>query len=238
MTRRSPPNAGGPRSERNLRVAGNVSHNRSDIGRASPRSHSSPSPATPTASAGPLVGTALPIVLIARGRGRFSVSFGDVQIAKASSQPICDAARVLHRNGYPDDCRLVARHEGADHHAISGPLGYWRKRRVREDRGLRYAAWEANLRRVGAKKGRRELRGIRPRAEKKSTSTKAPGAVKRHSPASGPSVEKPAIDPEEVPMPPPLACMHLARVQEVGARRCLVQPGLHACRLLRPRRSG
>ena len=43
--------------------------------------------------------------------------------------------RVLRQVGFPDDVLLVARHAGADHEAIRGPLGVWRKVRTREDRG-------------------------------------------------------------------------------------------------------
>jgi hypothetical protein len=43
-----------------------------------------------------------------------------------------------------DGSVVVVRHNGAAHDAISGPLGYWRKVRAREDRGIpRHAGWEA-----------------------------------------------------------------------------------------------
>jgi hypothetical protein len=49
----------------------------------------------------------------------------------------------LHALGHPDDAVLVARHFGADHEAMRGPLGVWRKLRVREDRGRpRFVRWE------------------------------------------------------------------------------------------------
>ena len=173
MKRLGPPNGDGPRSETNLRVAGEHSHSRSDSGRASSTFASSPSPPKPTASADHLAGTALNVVLTAQGRGRFDVSLNDTPIVKASAQPICEAARVLHRN---------ARHEGSSHHAISSRLGFWRKRRIREDRGMpRYVRWEPRPRRVDAKNGRGKVKGAEHRAEKKNASTTTPGASKGQS---------------------------------------------------------
>jgi hypothetical protein len=181
MKRLGPPNGSGSRSGRKLRVAGEHSHIRSDAGRASPTSHSSKSLSTPTAPGILLVDTALTVVLNARGRGRFDAFFGGTQIVKASKNPISNAARILHRQGYSDDRLLLARHEGAKHDAMHGPLGKWRKVRVREDRGLRYVAWEPRLGRVGAKKGRRTVKGAEHRAEKKNASTTTPGAGKGQS---------------------------------------------------------
>lgn len=180
MKRLGPPNGSGSRPGRKLRVAGEHSHIRSDAGRASPTSHSSKSLSTPTAPGILLVDTALTVVLNARGRGRFDAFFGGTQIVKASKNPISDVARI-HRQGYSDDRLLLARHEGAKHDAMHGPLGKWRKVRVREDRGLRYVAWEPRLGRVGAKKGRRKVKGAEHRAEKKNASTTTPGAGKGQS---------------------------------------------------------
>ena len=185
MKRRGPPNGSGPRSEKKMRVAAERSHNRSDYRRASsPKPHLieikviDPGTAPETLLTSP----APTIVLKARGRSRFDVSLDETLIVKSSAQPICDAARVLHRRGYSDDRRLTVWHEGADHHAISGSLGYWRKQRIREDRGIpRYVAWEPRPRRVGAKKGRRKVKGAEDRAEKKNTSTTTPGAGKGQS---------------------------------------------------------
>jgi hypothetical protein len=87
MTRHGPLNGSGPQSERNLRVAGSRSHSRSDAGRASPTSHSSPSLSRPTASATLLAGTALNVVLRARGHGRFDALLDGAQIVKASTNP-------------------------------------------------------------------------------------------------------------------------------------------------------
>ena len=134
MKRPGPPNGSGPGSERKLGVAGKHSHSRSDAGRASPTSHSSPSLSKPTAPA-----TALTPVLTAMGRSRFDGSFGETQIVTKSANPISDAARVLHGRGFADDRLLIARHAGADHHAMSGQLGDWRKVRIREG-ALRKAA--------------------------------------------------------------------------------------------------
>jgi hypothetical protein len=182
MKRNGPLNCSGPRSERKLRVAGKRSHSRSGSGRASPVSRSSPSLSKPAAPRTLLAGTNLTVVLRARGRSRFDALLDGVQIVKSSTQPICEAARVLHHSGYPDDCRLIARHERSDHHAIIGWLGYWRKRRIREDHGLpRYVAWEPLPRRVGAKKGHGAFKAVEHRATKKNSSTTAPGADERQS---------------------------------------------------------
>ena len=196
MKRPGPLTGSGPGSARKLRVAGELSHTRSATRRATLTSHSSPSPPRPTASATLPGGTALSVVLRASGRSRFDVSFGETQIVKSSRQPICDAARVLHRLGYTDGRRLIVWHEGSDLHAIRGRLGYWRKRRIREDRGLpRYVAWEPRPRRVGAKKGRRKLKAVGHRAEKKNSSATTPGAGKRHSTVLRPGARSPREQP-------------------------------------------
>jgi hypothetical protein len=181
MKRDDPPLGGGSGDTR-LRVAGERPHTRSDARRASLTSQSSKSLLEATAPGRLLANAALAIVLRAKGRSRFDVLFGETTIVQSSTQPICKAARVLHRLGYSDDYRLVASHEGSDHHAISGRLGYWRKRRVREDRGLpRYVAWESRPRRVGAKKSRRKFKGVERGGKKKNASTTTPGAHKGHS---------------------------------------------------------
>jgi hypothetical protein len=186
MTRRDPLNGSGPRSERKLRVAGEHSLSRSDAGRASPTSPSSPSPSKLTAFATFLDGTALTVVLTALGRSRFDALFDGVQIVKASKNPISDAARVLHRMGYPDHLSLVAQHEGAAHYAMRGPLGSWRKVRIREDRALRYVAWEPLPCRVG--KGHSKSDDVGKGAEKKKASATTPGANTEQSIA----MERPA----------------------------------------------
>jgi hypothetical protein len=89
---------------------------------------------------------------------------------------------VLYGRGFADDRLLLARHEGADHHAISGQLGDWRKVRIREDRGRsRHVAWEARPRRVGAKKGRGKFKAVQPRAKKKNAAATTPGAAEEQS---------------------------------------------------------
>lgn len=178
MKHHGPPLGSGPRSERSLRVVEQRSLSQSDAGRASPPSRSSSSPSKPTAATTLLASTALNVVLRARGRSRFDASFGGTQIVKSSIQPLCNAARILHSLGYSDDRWLIAWHEGSNDHAISGELGYLRKRRVREDRGLRYVAWEPHPRRVGSKKGPERFEGIRPRAKKKNVSASIPGAAR------------------------------------------------------------
>ena len=71
--------------------------------------HSPKSLLDPTEPETLLTGLPLPaIVLRARGRSRFDVLlFGQTQIVTSSLQPICDAARVLHRLGYSDKRRLT-----------------------------------------------------------------------------------------------------------------------------------
>ena len=61
MKRLGPPKGSGSRSARKLRVAGELSHIRSDAGRASPTSHSSKSLSPPTAPGILLVDTALTV---------------------------------------------------------------------------------------------------------------------------------------------------------------------------------
>jgi hypothetical protein len=178
MKRPGPPNGSGPRSERKLRVAGEHSHSRSDAGRASSTFASSSSLSKSAASANLMAGTALSIALTARGQSRFDAFFNGAQIVQATKNPISDAARVLHRMGYSGHLLLLAQHEGAAHYAMRGPLGSWRKVRIREDRGLRYVAWEPHPRRVGAKKGQRKLKAVEHRAEKKDASATTPGANK------------------------------------------------------------
>jgi hypothetical protein len=122
MKRPGPPFGSGPGSDNELRVAGERSHTRSEAGRAS---RSLPSQPNPTAGrSGNSV--ELLIYLEARGQGRFDAFFANSRIVTASTQPICDAARALHRL------------------------------RIREDRGgPRFAKWELFAPpRVRARKGR------------------------------------------------------------------------------------
>jgi hypothetical protein len=115
MKRLGPLNGSGSRSETSFRAVEQGSDTRSDAWRASPPSGSLPSLPKPTASTTLLTGTGLTVVLTARGRSRFDVSFNENKILKASTQPICNAARVLHRLGYSDDLRLIVCHQGSDH---------------------------------------------------------------------------------------------------------------------------
>ena len=95
---------------------------------------------------------------------------------------ISETARILHGDDYSDDRLLIVRHEGSDHDAISGRLGYWRGVRVREDRGPpRHVAWEPLPRRVRAKKGHTKEKAVGDRASQKNAPTAAPGAGKAHS---------------------------------------------------------
>jgi hypothetical protein len=181
MKRSGSLNGSEPGSETKQRVAGEHSLTRSDAGRA--RSPSPPSPTARTTAPPPssVAAARIEIVLKPRGRGRFDAFFDGRKIVAASSQAISNAARVLHGAGYPDDALLVARHDGADCDAISGPLGVWRKVRVREDRGPpRHVPWEPfPSRRVrGAK---REIaaggRGSRHAVGAPSKQPGAPGTV-------------------------------------------------------------
>jgi hypothetical protein len=170
MKRNGPPDSG-PRSGTKPRVAGEHSRNRPDAGRASPPLAPSLSLSNPVAPTNLLAGPALTVMLTARGRSRFDASFKSAQPVQASKNPISDAARVLHRMGYSDHLLLVAQHEGAAHYAMRGSIGAWRKVRIREDRRLRFVSWEPRPRRVGAKRGRRKVKGVEQRAEKKNAPT-------------------------------------------------------------------
>jgi hypothetical protein len=142
----------GPGADAKLRVAGKHSHKRSDTGRAS---RSSLSPPNPTAGRS-ASSVELLIHLEARGQGRFDALFANSRIVTSSTQPICEAARALHDLGYLDELLLVVWHRGANDEAIRGPLGVWRRLRVRDDRGgPRFAKWEPfPSRPVAAKIGR------------------------------------------------------------------------------------
>ena len=183
MTRHGPLNGSGPRSETSFRAVDQDSDTRSDAWRASLTPNSSQSLSKPTAPPTLMAGTALTVILRARGRSRFDALLDGVQIVKASKNPISDAARVLHWMGYSDRRLLFAQHEAAAHYAMRATLGSWRKLRIREDRGLRYVAWEPRPRRVGAKKGRSKRQAVEHRLEKKNASTTVPGATYRHSAA-------------------------------------------------------
>lgn len=187
MKRRGSPNRSGPGEEKS-KVPKQHRRTLSEHGRASLSSHLSVSQSRATAPGARLPDSAaLVLVLRARGRSRFDALLGETHPVKASANPISDAARVLHRQGYRDNRILIARHDGADHYAISGRLGVWRRLRVREDRGPpRHAAWEPLPRRVRANKGRPE-RKAGHRANEKNAPTTLPGAAKRHCTAPAPS---------------------------------------------------
>jgi hypothetical protein len=187
-----PPYWSGPGSEKKMRVAGERSHNRSGNRRASLKPHSSNS-SSDSMEPGNLLNSPVPtMVLRPRRRSRFDVLIDDMQIVTSSAQPICDAARILHRLGHSDDCRITVWHEGADHNAISGLLGFWRKKRIREDRGPpRYVGWEARPRPVWAKKGLSEPKPIGDRANEKNAPTMTPGADKGHAPNRRPRAPGP-----------------------------------------------
>ena len=185
MKRPGPPFGSGPGSDTKLSDAGERTPTRSDAGRASRSPLSQPNPTAGRSGNS----VELLICLEARGQGRFDAFFANSRIVTASIQPICDAARVLHRLGYPDELKFVVWHRGANHEAIRGPLGVWRGLRVREGRGRpRFAKWEAfPSRPVRARKGRNQGKAVGRRANEKDASTTPPGAAKRHAPAPAPS---------------------------------------------------
>ncbi len=140
MKRLGPPLGSGPSAERELKAVGELLLTRSDQGPAT-QAVSAPASAAPMSSAAVLA--RLEIVLTPRGRGRFDAFFAGTKIVTASPMAITDAARILHRIGHTDEFLLVVWHHGANHDAISGSLGVWRRLRVREDRGPpRLVAWE------------------------------------------------------------------------------------------------
>ena len=55
--------------------------------------------------------------------GFFSASLSSEILVKSSRQPMCDAARVLHRRGFPDDTLMVSFWEGSNHESMRGLLG-------------------------------------------------------------------------------------------------------------------
>src|SRR5215468_3607190 len=58
----------------------------------------------------------------------FSVALGSKILVKSSRQPRCDAARVLHELGFPDDALLVSHKEGSkSDYSMRGLLGEWRQ---------------------------------------------------------------------------------------------------------------
>jgi hypothetical protein len=97
MKRRGPPLGGGPRSGTESRVAEQRSPIRSDNRHASPASHSPAPLPTPTASADHLAGTALNVVLTARGRSRFDASLNETQsLKRAYSQSVPPPASFMN----------------------------------------------------------------------------------------------------------------------------------------------
>ncbi len=174
MKRNGPP-VSGPSAERESEAVGELLLTRSDQGPAT-QPVSAARPITPTPPVAALA--RLEIVLKPRGRGRFDAFFAGAKIVAASEQAITEAARVLSRRGYADEFLLVARHEGADHDAIYGPLGVWRSLRVREDRGVpRFVPWEPfPSRRVRGKERDIEARGSGDTPDSYRSPSKPPGA--------------------------------------------------------------
>ena len=100
--------------------------------------------------------------------GRFSAHLGQVELVTASRQPFCDAARVLYRLGYPDNCIIVARHDGASHESMRGRIGSIRRLTVREDKnGPRFVKWVPfQSRRVGPRISEQVTGTLDPPSEK------------------------------------------------------------------------
>jgi hypothetical protein len=75
--------------------------------------------------------------------GLFRVTMDSCTLVKCSRQPRCDAARALHRLGYPDDTFVISYIEDSEHESMRGLLMDWRQLRVREDEsGPRFAIYE------------------------------------------------------------------------------------------------
>ena len=111
----------------------------------------------------------------------FSVALGSKILVKSSRQPRCDAARVLHRLGYPDDALLVSHKEGSNaDYSMRGPIGEWRRLRIREGRnGPCFANYEPFPRaRVSQGKAKRR-RQPEPAAATPNAPSTPPGAPAR-----------------------------------------------------------
>jgi hypothetical protein len=141
----------------------------------------------PTCSISEEAGATAPEIHITISRthrpDRFSAALGSKILVKSSRQPRCDAARVLHRLGYPDDALLVAG-------SMRGPLGVWRRLRVREDArsGPRFAKYEPFPRdRVsqGKAKRRRQPEPAADPLNAPSTPSNASARTQESPPVSG-----------------------------------------------------
>jgi hypothetical protein len=76
--------------------------------------------------------------------GFFSASLNSEILLESSRQPMCDAARALHRRGFSDDILMVSFWEDSKHQSMRGLVGDWRRLRVREDTRTspRFASYE------------------------------------------------------------------------------------------------
>jgi hypothetical protein len=115
MKRLGPPNGGGPRSERKLRVAGEHSHSRSDAGRTS-----SPSPSKPSTqhSADPLRIVVVPTA----SRKKWTARLDD-RVLCVSAWPFVMSARLLLAEGYPADAMVELWRPNTGECAMRGRLG-------------------------------------------------------------------------------------------------------------------
>jgi hypothetical protein len=125
--------------------------------------------------------------------GRFSAHLGQMELVTASRQPFCDAARVLYKLAYHDTWIIVARHDGASHESMRGPIGSIRRLTVREDKnGPRFVDWQPfDLRRVEPRINEQVLgTALTSRPKKERTADR--GAIAT-LPTTGPAISTTAL---------------------------------------------
>jgi hypothetical protein len=129
----------------------------------------------------------------------FAMTKGSQVLVKSSRQPMCDAARALHKLGFPDDTFLTSRWEGSEIDSMRGLLGTWRKRRVRQGRnGPEFAAYEPfPCARVAKRKAKTNVRLKEGAGTQLKASSPPPGATEA---APSPAANIPPGDaPELIP---------------------------------------
>jgi hypothetical protein len=121
----------------------------------------------------------------------FSVAFGSKILVKSSKQPRCDASRVLHRLGYPDDTILVSHKEGSKApYSMRGPIGDWRRLRIRvatrdRPRFAKYEPFPRDRVSQGKAKRRRQPEPAAAPLNAPSTPSDAPARTQESPPVSG-----------------------------------------------------
>jgi hypothetical protein len=126
----------------------------------------------------------------------FSVTPDSEILVKSSKHPRCDAARVLHRLGFPDDALLVSHKEGSQaEYSMRGPLGEWRKSRVREDRnGTSFAKYEpftsARVSKTKAKRSSLPDQGTTAQGDEPSPPPGATGPATQHAGDINPAADE------------------------------------------------